>query len=618
MLVSYFKGQSLDRRDVREIRMGALLKRVSIVLALVFFSFSVASQAAGEGSKALGLLPVQDAGRVKPYETFARETLQLVYGSESYQGRPAVEVVTTWMFVPQHWDQQKIVQINHRGLKEALKLNPDEKYFTPAQVFESERLSLVMKDLEAQREAKAKLDPYFQAVQRLEGQLGMYQAIRAGEMPHVAPPKADASAGAEAAMPPMMAGMPSAGGMKQMPPMMAPKSRWVAIRDLQGDLQQKFMAVTRAFIQSLPHDQMPAEAAGEMGSASEADGLSLSRAIEEFKVAARAENPEVYPPDKIIAAEVHYKELHPFKISWIVYLTAAIFMGVAWQTGKALMYRLGWVTTIAAFLMHTYGFGLRMYLTGRPPVSNMYESVVWVSWGALLFAMIFEAIYRRRMLLVAGNIVGVLCLVVADLAPTILDPSIQPLEPVLRSNLWLTVHVLTITISYSAFFLAWMLSNIGLFFVLRGEKVTTDRLRELVMSVYRALQVGVVLLAAGIILGGVWADYSWGRFWGWDPKETWALIALLGYLAMLHGRLVGWIQNFGMLVASIVSFNLVIMAWYGVNYVLGAGLHSYGFGGGGVQYVSAFVAADLVYVAYVAFVRKAKLKQLAVAQESAN
>lgn len=113
------------------------------------------------------------------------------------------------------------------------------------------------------------------------------------------------------------------------------------------------------------------------------------------------------------------------------------------------------------------------------------------------------------------------------------------------------------------------------------------------------MQIGVAFLAPGIILGGVWADESWGRFWGWDPKETWALIVLLGYIIVLHARLVGWLKNFGMVASGVITFSLVIMAWYGVNFVLGAGLHSYGFGAGGVEYVTAFVALQFLFVGYV-------------------
>ena len=115
---------------------------------------------------------------------------------------------------------------------------------------------------------------------------------------------------------------------------------------------------------------------------------------------------------------------------------------------------------------------------------------------------------------------------------------------------------------------------------------------------YRVLQLGVILLAAGTILGGVWANYSWGRFWGWDPKETWALIALLCYILTLHGRLAGWWTQFGLVVASVVCFLAVLMAWYGVNFVLGKGLHSYGFGIGGETYVGGGIGGDLLFVGF--------------------
>jgi ABC-type transport system involved in cytochrome c biogenesis permease subunit len=116
------------------------------------------------------------------------------------------------------------------------------------------------------------------------------------------------------------------------------------------------------------------------------------------------------------------------------------------------------------------------------------------------------------------------------------------------------------------------------------------------------------MLAAGTILGGIWADYSWGRFWGWDPKETWAFIALMGYIVMLHGRIAGWLRNFGMAAGAVIAFSLVIMAWYGVNFVLGAGLHTYGFGAGGVEYVAAFIAVHFLYVIYVTTLRQSRLK----------
>ena len=131
-------------------------------------------------------------------------------------------------------------------------------------------------------------------------------------------------------------------------------------------------------------------------------------------------------------------------------------------------------------------------------------------------------------------------------------------------------------------------------------QATAAEIKPLSNFIYRTMQVGVLLIAAGTILGGVWADYSWGRFWGWDPKEVWALITLLVYLIPLHGRFAGWVNTFGLVMASVVCFLSVIMAWYGVNFVLGVGLHSYGFVEGGSQGVVGAVVLAVLAVAGVA------------------
>jgi len=174
----------------------------------------------------------------------------------------------------------------------------------------------------------------------------------------------------------------------------------------------------------------------------------------------------------------------------------------------------------------------------------------------------------------------------------VMDPSMGPLMPVLRNNFWLTVHVPAVTLGYSAFAVAMALGHVafGYYVFARDAKETIHRLEHFI---YRAMQLGVLFLAAGTILGGIWAHYAWGRFWGWDPKETWALISLLSYIIPLHGRLVGWLRGFGLAVASVVCFLTVLMAWYGVNFILGTGMHAYGFGTGGTPYVAAFVLLEL-------------------------
>jgi ABC-type transport system involved in cytochrome c biogenesis permease subunit len=238
------------------------------------------------------------------------------------------------------------------------------------------------------------------------------------------------------------------------------------------------------------------------------------------------------------------------------------------------------------------GFGLRTIIAGRAPVTNMCESVVFVGFGTALLGVLFQLVYRKSGMLAVAAVVTAVVLVLADVCPTILDPSIRPLTPVLRSNFWLAIHVMTIMLSYAAFAMAWLIGNIALvFYVANGAGGTL-----LSKVTYKCLQAGVLLLILGTFLGASWADYAWGRFWGWDPKEVWALITLLGYLALLHARKIGWVGDFGMAAFSVLCIALLVMAWYGVNFILGTGLHSYGFGGGGQGYVFTAAAAQCIYV----------------------
>ncbi|MGE4132794.1 MAG: cytochrome c biogenesis protein [Bdellovibrionales bacterium] len=513
-------------------------------------------------------IPVQDGGRIKPFGTFARETLQLVYGKSSYENKSPSEVVFTWMLIPDHWMNTPIVQVRHNGLKEALKVDLAEKYLTPQSLFTNERTSLIRQELATLRGRQEKLNPYFQAVQQLENQLGTFHAIRTGTALRLVPDPAS--------------------------------DTWKAVNELEGPVADAFSKVTKGFVDSI--------ALTDSGKSIFASPEFVA-SVHEFMEVARQQAPEKYGDMTRIKLELHLNHFHPFRWAWIAYLVGILLLATNQIGQVSWALKAGWVGILVGFVLHTYGMGLRSFLSGRPPVTNMYETVVWVPWGAVLFAMILERLQKNKLLLLASSGIAVFCLILTDLAPVVLDKSIQPLQPVLRSTFWLTTHVLIITISYAAFFLAFGLGDVLLYYYLKDERRYAQQIAAGTHSIYRCLQIGVVLLAFGIILGGIWADYSWGRFWGWDPKETWALIALLGYLALLHGRLVGWVKAYELAAGAIVSFSLVIMAWYGVNFVLGAGLHSYGFGAGGVEYVTAFVVAHLLYVTYVSTVRYGRLKK---------
>ncbi len=310
-----------------------------------------------------------------------------------------------------------------------------------------------------------------------------------------------------------------------------------------------------------------------------------------------------YPSQFKADLEVAYNHWEPFHYAWMLMLLAAVAMLLHLGSHWRAFYWTAIGSYGIAVIALVVGFAMRVIIAGRPPVTNMYESVIYVGSGVAIFGIVFEAIYRKKYVLTAAATVSTVALMLADHCPAILDSSVRPLEPVLRSNFWLMTHVMTIALSYAAFALALGIANITLgFYLFRSDKA--DTIRALSLFTYKAIQVGVVLLAAGIILGGVWADYSWGRFWGWDPKEVWALVALLGYLAVLHARYGGAVGHRGLAALSVVCFSLVVMAWYGVNFILGAGLHSYGFGGGGQGLVYTAIFFQWVYA--VAAIRRSR------------
>ncbi|MFN4259744.1 MAG: cytochrome c biogenesis protein CcsA [Gemmataceae bacterium] len=311
-----------------------------------------------------------------------------------------------------------------------------------------------------------------------------------------------------------------------------------------------------------------------------------------------------YPGVSTLPLELTFNRVQPFMWAWIIMLLAMVMFIANLAVPSRFLYVSGFVLFIVSLLFQIFGFTARVMISGRPPVSNMYETVIWVAFVSAIFALVLELIYRKRVIALAGAAVATLGLVLADQLPLALDPSISPLNPVLRSNYWLIIHVLTIVSSYAGGTLAWGLANITLIMLVFGRG-SPDTLKTLSLYTYRAIQIAVLLLAAGTFLGGWWAADSWGRFWGWDPKEVWALIALVCYVIPLHMRYIGWVKDFGLAVAAILCYSSIVMCWYGVNFVLGAGLHSYGFGGGGPMWVfwagllniGWVVVASMIYLA---------------------
>ena len=544
------------------------------LLTLSLLALSAPVFAGGPELQPLREIAIQDGGRTKPLDSFARELAKRVqgaraFGFETIAGLEPTEWLLATLAAPERWKAEPIVKVTHAGLRQAAGLPADKDRYSFQELADHKGLQDALARVREKLDRNEDPDPVEREVLDLYDTLIAYQGVMSGESLHIVPHADD------------------------------PKAAWYSIADLATPQTAGVPQVQR--VRALVSAAVVAYREGDRPGVETAASALGSRLAE---IA-----PGVYPARKDLAREVHYNRAKPFRTAWLLYLAGFLALLASFPLASRGFSWAGMALVVAGFLSQAYGMVLRVMISGRPPVTNMYESVVWVAFGAVLFALVFEAVYKVRIFAACASALAVVCLILADNVP-ILDGSISPLVPVLRDNMWLTIHVLTITLGYAAFTLAMGIGhlNLGLYFFRPGEAVL---FKNLSLFLYRALQVGTLFLAVGTLLGGVWASYSWGRFWGWDPKETWALIATLGYLAILHARMTGWIKDFGMAVGSLLGYLLVLMAWYGVNFVLGTGLHSYGFGSGGYWYVGGFVAFEAFVITAALLRRRSELQKLA-------
>lgn len=260
----------------------------------------------------------------------------------------------------------------------------------------------------------------------------------------------------------------------------------------------------------------------------------------------------------------------------------------------------GFMLSALTFLIQVGLMTGRIYISERAPVTNMYETVMFSGFGALFLGAIIAWFMKEKIYLYLGLTYNMLTLLMMNFATELITASISPLVPVLRDNFWLSTHVTSIVLSYGALALSWILANITLvkkaFFTLSSKEENYYS-----KIIYNCLKFGTVTLFFGIMLGGVWADYSWGRFWGWDPKETWSLIVFCIYTAIFHGKYTSWIPNRVFIPAVALAFLSVMMAWFGVNYILAAGLHSYGFSQGGAFFLGVFFLTQILLIVITGF-----------------
>jgi cytochrome c-type biogenesis protein CcsB len=544
-----------------------------------------ASDSSGLDFKQWGLLAIQDGGRRKPVDTFARETLIRVTGRSTYTDKTGRtwqpnDFILSTLLETHDWKNEPMVLVSFGKLKEQIGLDKMQRRFSFAQLTGSSSLQRITNEARAHKRAEQSLDRVQQEALGVSDRLALLGNVMTGNALLIVPaPRSETD------------------------PWAVPDPAAVASYYNEAQFAPAFSQVTKM-----------------TGAYTQGDAFNFSSAARQLRENLRGLSPSIYPRERQLRLEYFYNHFESFYraiwcygIAFILLLIAhllraprgahraatavAASLREAPSRRASVLQLIGVAVAILGLAFQASGIVMRCLIAGRPPVTNMYESIIWVSFAVSFFGMIFFARYRTPVYLLAALPVTLIALLLVHQMPIAMPSSIDPLVPVLRDNFWLTIHVLTITLSYAAFALAMGFGHILLWRYARNPAVASAD-APMHFWLYRVLQLGVLLLAAGTILGGVWANYSWGRFWGWDPKETWALIALLCYILTLHGRLAGWWTEFGLVVASVVCFLAVLMAWYGVNFVLGKGLHSYGFGIGGETYVATFVILDLLFVAF--------------------
>jgi len=330
------------------------------------------------------------------------------------------------------------------------------------------------------------------------------------------------------------------------------------------------------------------------------------------------------PVLKKCAFEARFNAANPFRTAEILYIFVFLLAIISWIKWPETLGRAAFYLVAVAFGLATVGIFTRMWLGGRPPVTNLYSSALYIGWAVTALCLILEKLYRNAIGSAAAGLIGFGTLIIAYHLSFEGDTN-EMMRAVLDSNFWLATHVLAVTTGYAATFLAGFLAILyiflGVFTPWLSKKPAWDEVAAIATispvagvaaafakpssetnaKILTSMVYGIVCFATlfsfvGTILGGIWADQSWGRFWGWDPKENGALIIVLWNAVILHARWGGLVKQRGLMCLAVVGNIVTSWSWFGVN-LLGVGLHSYGFQQGTFWWLIAFIATQLAIVA---------------------
>ena len=516
-------------------------------------------------------------GRTEPMYTYSSELLRKIARSESFKGLSPTQVYIEMSIDPASWMDVPMIKISNNELQRFLGLSGKYAAYNDLVI---ENRGYVLSDLVSRVYAKpaAQRDKFDKAVIKTDEKVNICFGIYTGNLLKVLPVPGNTE-----------------------------PTKWFTANDAPKLAQSR--------TDSLMLGSIVAAYFSEVINAKSTGNYQNADAYLEALIKYQSQNAGYRLPSVFkTKVEIFYQKLNAFKKLFPFYFAFGLlflFLLIAFIViGKQLpkwLYSFFYFSVLLGFAVHTVGLAARWYISGHAPMSNGYESMVFISWVTVLSGFIFNK--RSQFVLTATAVLAGLTLMVANLS--FMDPEVSNLVPVLQSY-WLTIHVSVITASYGFLGLGALLGIIVQILFVFANKQNKIRIAETVNNItvinHKTLIAGLYLLTIGTFLGAVWANESWGRYWGWDPKETWALISMLVYAIVVHARMVPGMKGiFTFNLLALYAFASIIMTYFGVNYYL-SGLHSYA--GGDPVPVPSFVyytVASFVMLSLLASIRFDKI-----------
>jgi ABC-type transport system involved in cytochrome c biogenesis permease subunit len=547
-----------------------------------FFATLPPAKVRGFDLSAFGSLPVLEGGRVKPLDSVARNSLLMLRGQQSFRHRERSIQPQEWLadllFRPSVADDQPVFVINDPDVLGLIGLKQSADRYFPFNALKP-HIESIENQAQAARALETKQRSRFQsAVLNLYERMVLYHRLQNTLQLADGPGLAMELHGPGAADMARQGAMAQLASFRPLPP-------------LTGENPDAWMSTGEALRAMAMGKVHPAlEPLARLGLAyGMEDSLRFNAAVAEIRSQMLIHRPEA---QHHADSEILFNRAQPFYAGMVIYMVALIALFISWAWKRELLQPAAFGLLTAGAIVHTAGLVSRIILQGRPPVTNLYSSAIFVGWAAVILGLVLERVYRKGFGTLVAAIAGFASLIVAHYLAGDGD-TMEMMRAVLDSNFWLATHVVTITIGYSGTFLAGLIA-IG--YTLRkhlAPAMDAETTKALVGMAYGVICFSLLFSFVGTVLGGIWADQSWGRFWGWDPKENGALLIVLWNAIILHARLGGYAQEKGLMTMAIFGNVITSLSWFGVN-MLGVGLHSYGFMDKAVAALSIFIGTQLV------------------------